>query len=87
MKFMRYLIHDLITMRKNRVVNIAVYDCFNGKVKILKNRGYKWLIEIIDVYPCYSCQAPYKKGETMWISHEDIFRQPKRGKRREMQVF
>lgn len=84
---MRRLIHNLITMRKNRVVNIAVYDCYNGKVKILKNRGYKWLIEIIDVYPCYSCQAPYKKGETMWVSHKDIFIQPKRGKRRGLPVF
>ena len=71
---MRYLLHDLITMRKNRVVNITVYDGFTGKVKILQNKGRKWLVEIIDVSMCYPQLKPFVGGETLWIHRDDLCR-------------
>lgn len=73
---MRYFLHDLLTMRKSRMVHITVYDGFLGEVKILKNRGYKWLVEIIDVSMCYPQQKPLIGGETMWIYRKDLFRDP-----------
>lgn len=44
---MKYLLKDLLTFRTGRIVNMTVRDAFDGKIKIIKNRGYKWLIEAI----------------------------------------
>ena len=52
---------------------IEVYDSFSGDAKILKKEKKKYLIEIIDVCMCYSCQVQLEAGERMWISEEDIF--------------
>ena len=71
---MCYLLHDLITMRKNRVVDITVYDGFSGRVKILKACGYKWFIEIIDVTMCYPQLKPFVGGETLWVYRRDLCR-------------
>ena len=71
---MKYFIKDLMRFRKNRIVNMTVLDCFEGQVKILKNRGYKWLIEIIDVSMCYSCQEQLMPGEKLWIHNKELFR-------------
>ena len=46
---MKYILSDLLNMRKGRIVNITVWDCFTGKVKIIQNKFYKWLVEIVDV--------------------------------------
>ena len=71
---MKYLIKDLLTFRKGRIVDMTVWDSFDGKVKIVKNRFYKWLIEIVDVNMCYSSQKHLKPGERMWIYKKDLFR-------------
>lgn len=71
---MRYVLHDLMTMRKNRVVYITVCDCFSAEVKILKSRGYKWFVEIINASMCYPQLVPCKGGERMWIYRKDLYR-------------
>ena len=35
---------------------------------------YKWLIEVIDVSMCYSCQRQLKPGERMWVYRKELFR-------------
>ncbi len=71
---MKYLLKDLLTFRTGRIVNMTVWDSFDGKVKIIKNRYYKWLIEVIDVSMCYSCQRQLKPGERMWVYRKELFR-------------
>lgn len=71
---MKYLLKDLLGFRTGRIVNMTVWDSFDGKVKIVKNRGYKWLIEVIDVSMCYSCQRQLKPGERMWVYRKELFR-------------
>lgn len=71
---MKNFIKDLFTFRKGRIVDIAVYDSFSGKVKIIKNRFYKWLIEIVDVNMCYFGQEQLKPGERMWIYSKEVYR-------------
>ena len=71
---MRYILKDLLTFRKGRIVNMTIWDGFDGKVKIIKNRFYKWLIEIVDVSMCYSCQKQLNPGERMWVYKKDLFR-------------
>ena len=51
---MRYILKDLLTFRKGRTVIMTVWDSFDGEVKIVQNRLYKWLVEIVDVSMCYS---------------------------------
>lgn len=71
---MKHIIYDLKTMRKNHTVRVTVYDCFTGKVKVLNNRFYKWLVEIVDVTMCYPQLVPYKGGERIWIYRRDLYR-------------
>jgi len=72
---MRYILKDLLTFRKGRTVRMTVWDGFDGEVKIVKNRLYKWLVEIVDVSMCYSCQRQLKPGERMWVYKKDLFRE------------
>lgn len=76
---MRYILSDLLNMRKDRIVNITVWDCFTGKVKIIQNRWYKWLVEIVDVSMCYRQQVQLQQGKQMWISKKDLFRDYNKG--------
>lgn len=69
---LRRFIKYFSAMKTGRTVNLAVWDCFSGDVKIIKNRGYKWLIETIDVCMCYPQQVPFVGGERMWIYWYDI---------------
>ena len=71
---MKYILSDLFNMRQGRIVNITVWDCFTGKVKIIQNRLYKWLVEIVDVSMCYRQQVQLQPGEQRWISKKDLFR-------------
>ena len=71
---MRYIFKDLFTMRSGRTVNITVWDGFHGEVKIVKNRIYKWLIQIENVSMCYPQQVQLKPGERMWIYKKDLCR-------------
>ena len=71
---MRYIIKDLLTFRKGRTVSMTVWDSFDGEVKIVKNRLYKWLVEIVDVSMCYSCRRQLKPGERMWVYKKDLYR-------------
>lgn len=71
---MKYIIKDLLAFRNGRVVEMTVWDCFDGEVKIIKNRFYKWFIEIVDVSMCYSCQKQLQPGERMWVYKKDLFR-------------
>ena len=64
---MKYILSDLLNMRKGRIVNITVWDCFTGKVKIIQNKFYKWLVEIVDVSMCYEQLRPFQSGEQMCI--------------------
>lgn len=64
---MKYILSDLLNMRKGRIVNITVWDCFTGKVKIIQNKFYKWLVEIVDVSMCYEQLRHCQSGEQMCI--------------------
>ena len=35
---MKYLLKDLLTYRTGRIVNMTVWDSFDGKVKIIKKQ-------------------------------------------------
>jgi hypothetical protein len=52
---------------------MAVYDCFEGEVRILKNRRKKVLVEIVDVLTCYPCQKKPQPGEKHWVEENMIF--------------
>lgn len=54
------------------IISISVYDCFNGKIKILKKKSRKYLIEIVDVCMCYPQQKQLRPGERMWINKDEI---------------
>lgn len=71
---MRHIINDLLAFRKGRIVNMTVWDGFDGKVKIIKNRFFKWFIEIVDVNMCYPQQVQLKPGERMWVYRKELFR-------------
>ena len=71
---MKYILSDLLNMRKGRIVNITVWDCLTGKVKIIQNKFYKWLVEIVDVSMCYEQLRPCQSGEQMCIFKKDLFR-------------
>lgn len=59
--------------KRGQVVHMAVYDCFEGEVRILKNRHRKVLVEIVDVLTCYPCQKNPQPGEKHWIEENMIF--------------
>lgn len=59
--------------KRGQVVNMTVYDCFEGEVRILKNRRNKVLVEIVDVLTCYPCQKKPQPGEKHWIEENMIF--------------
>ena len=59
--------------KRGKIVHMTVYDCFEGEVRILKNRRRKVLIEIVDVLTCYSCQKKPLPGERLWIEDKMIF--------------
>ena len=69
---MKNIFANLTKMRKGKVVYVTVYDCFQGYVKILKNRFLKWYVEIVDVEPCYKCQSKPSRGEKFWILHNEL---------------
>ena len=59
--------------KRGQIVHMAVYDCFEGEVRILKNRRNKVLVEIVDVLTCYPCQKKHQPGEKHWIEENMIF--------------
>ena len=59
--------------KRGQIVHMAVYDCFEGEVRILKNRRRKVLVEIVDVLTCYPCQKKPQPGEKHWIEENMIF--------------
>ena len=59
--------------KRGQIVHRAVYDCFEGEVRILKNRRKKVLVEIVDVLTCYPCQKKPQPGEKHWIEENMIF--------------
>ena len=61
---MKYILSDLLNMRKGRIVNITVWDCFTGKVKIIQNKFYKWLVE---------CQYVLRTTETLSIRRANVY--------------
>lgn len=84
----KHLIKDLLTMRKGRTVNITVWDGFTGKVKIIKNRLFKWYVEIDDVSMCYPQQVPFEKGDKTWVYRKKLFRHiPNKKKVKEVSVW
>ena len=87
---MRYILKDLFTMRRGRTANITVWDGFHGEVKIIKNRIYKWLVEIVDVSMCYPQQVPFHPGDRIWIYRKELFRDDRNYKyknKRNWQVY
>lgn len=71
---MIHIFKDLLVMRKGHIVNVTVLDGFHGDIKIIKNRLYKWLVEIVDVSMCYPQQVQLKPGEQMWVCRKELFR-------------
>lgn len=71
---MKQFISNLLKMRKGKLVCITVYDEFTGFVKILKNRFWKWYIEIVDVSMCYKSQKQLVPGERLWITSNELYR-------------
>lgn len=57
---------------KNKVVNLAVLDGFNGNVRILSKHKNQVLLEIVDVFMCYPSQHQLKPGDRIWENIEDI---------------
>lgn len=57
----------------NQLARIAVYDGFDGLVKIVRKKNSRMLIEIIDVNMCYHQQRQLMKGEQIWIETDDIY--------------
>ena len=55
-----------------QVVRMAVYDCFEGDVKILAVGEDKVFVEIVDVLTCYYCQRAHKPGEKYWIADWEL---------------
>ncbi len=58
--------------RVGQIVHIAVYDCFEGDVKILAVGKDRIFVEIVDVLTCYSCQKAHTPGEKYWISDWEL---------------
>jgi len=65
-----------------KIIDLTVYDCFSGKVKLLKKRPTRIYIEIVDVVNCYSQQVPTKPGERFWIKKTEIIKVRNRKKKR-----
>lgn len=63
----------LLTKRTGSIIDIVVYDCFMGSVKLLKKRWGKFYVEIVDVSMCYPCSRPLRRGERLWIENELIY--------------
>jgi len=72
---MKFFLSNLLKMRKGRLVCVTVPDCFLGYVRILKNRIYKWYVEIVDVSTCYPSQEPINPGERMWLTYNDLYKE------------
>lgn len=58
------------------IIDMAVYDCFEGKVKILQQEKDSVFIEIVDVCMCYPSQKQALPGERCWVDKEEIFNYP-----------
>lgn len=82
-QFLKYLIEDWNAFSKGQTVFMTVWDTFEGKVKILKNRRWRWYVEIVDVYMCYPQQVPLQLGARMWIRQKDIYREIPNFKKKE----
>ena len=55
---------------------MVVYNCFEGKVKILQQEKDSVFIEIVDVCMCYPSQKQALPGERYWVDKEEIFNYP-----------
>ena len=58
--------------RIGQVINLNVYDCFGGDVKLLAVAEDRIYVEIVDVSPCYSCQKAPTPGSKYWIGACEI---------------
>lgn len=54
------------------IIEIVVYDCFAGTVRLVERRWREYCIEIIDAVTCYPCQRPMKVGERFWFNKKEI---------------
>ena len=50
-----------------QVVQMDVYDCFGGEVKILAVGENRVFIEIVEASACYGCQQDPVPGTKYWI--------------------
>ena len=51
----------------DQVIELTVYDCFSGDVKVLAVGGDRIFVEIVDVNSCYSCQMIPTPGSKYWV--------------------
>ena len=56
------------------VVHVAVNDCFEGDVKLLRKKPHKYYVKIIYAVKCYRTQRDIPDGQKMWIHEDLIFR-------------
>lgn len=62
----------MILHKKGELVYIAVYDCFSGYVKPVKDGVFSCTVKVIDVLPCYPRQLTYKKGDIVKLKRKEI---------------
>lgn len=65
-----------VTKPVGSIIDLTVYDCFTGKVRLLQKTKKEILVEVVDVQMCYPCQHPASAGERHWIPKGLILREP-----------
>ena len=58
-------------LRPGDIFEMAVYDCFEGRFKLLKKSLGKIYVEVVDVCMCYPQQVQSEPGEKYWIEEEE----------------
>ena len=58
--------------RVGEIININVYDCFGGDVRLLAIGEDRIFVEIVNVSACYPCQKAPIEGSKYWIGSWDI---------------
>lgn len=68
----RYMHKALEKISPGDVIQMAVYDCFEGDFKLIKKMFGEIYVEVIDVCMCYPQQAQSQSGDRYWIEEDEI---------------
>ena len=63
---------SLMRISPGDVFEMAVYDCFEGRFKLLKKSLGKIYVEVVDVCMCYPQQVQSQPGDKYWIEEREI---------------